>query len=68
MLQPKHLGSYNVDISDYLYYFNDLVEFGTPRAVEVIEQSIISYLIVPIFNWFLTGNDSAQIHALLLIH
>lgn len=29
----KHLSSYKVDLSDYLYYFNDLVAFGTAKTV-----------------------------------
>lgn len=60
--------NYKVDISDYLYYFNDLIEFATPKAIEIIEQTIVSYLIIPIFNWLLNDNKTVKNHALLLIH
>lgn len=32
-LSVKYLESYSVDLSDYLYYFNDLMAFGTQQAV-----------------------------------
>jgi hypothetical protein len=35
-LTEKNFSSYQVDFSDYLYYFNDLIEFGSEKLVQII--------------------------------
>jgi hypothetical protein len=32
-LPAKHLTNYKVDLADYLYYFNDLVQHATPTTI-----------------------------------
>ena len=32
-LPTKHLTNYKVDLADYLYYFNDLVQYATPPTI-----------------------------------
>jgi hypothetical protein len=64
----KHLTSYKVDLADYLYYFNDLVQFATPTTVLVIEQIVAAYVVVPIFWRLLREERSERMHALLLLH
>lgn len=29
----KAISNYHVDLSDYLYYFNDLINFGTEKNI-----------------------------------
>jgi hypothetical protein len=36
ILTEKNFSSYQVDFSDYLYYLNDLIKFGSEKLVEVI--------------------------------
>lgn len=67
-LQAKQLSSYKVDLSDYLYYFNDLVQFATATTVRVIEHIVIAYIIVPTFWRLLREERRERLHALIVIH
>lgn len=66
-LSVKYLESYSVDLSDYLYYFNDLMAFGTQQAVQIIENTFISYIVVPMLKWLLSGESLRVKHALLVL-
>jgi hypothetical protein len=66
-LSTKYLESYSVDLSDYLYYFNDLMGFGTQQAVQIIENTFLSYIVVPMLKWLLSGEPLRVKHALLVL-
>lgn len=57
-----------MDLADYLYYFNDLVQHATPTAIQVIEQIVAAYYIVPTFNRLLREDQKDRTYALLLLH
>lgn len=63
----KYLENYSVDLSDYLYYFNDLINFGTPKAVIIIRNAFEAYLIKPLLIMLMSSNIQEVKHAILVL-
>jgi hypothetical protein len=66
-LVSKNLLNYHVDLSDYLYYFNDLHTFGTDKAIEVIRNAFDAYITRPLLRMLLSENELVVKHGLLLM-
>ena len=67
MLTAKALESYSVDLSDYLYYFNDLIAFATPITAQIIRHSFMVYITLPLLRMLAGGNRVELKHALLVL-
>jgi hypothetical protein len=63
----KYLENYSVDLSDYLYYFNDLINFGTTKAVIIIRNAFEAYLIKPLLRMLMSSNIQEVKHAILVL-
>ena len=56
-----------MDLSDYLYYFNDLIKFGTARTGQIIRSAFDAYITRPLLRMVTSDSRLEVKHGLLVL-